>query len=119
MQPSTLSSTVPNGAPAGSATMSTGCGRGAMQLAQRKPQHVALVADRWNAARRGAPSAGAIARKRLAEPERIVGLDRRDAIRAEAEAGRIGSASAMVLCRPAMSWRGFARVQEAHAPTAP
>ena len=45
VQPSTLTSTAPNGAPSGSATISTGAGAAAVQLAQGQPHHVALAAD--------------------------------------------------------------------------
>ena len=86
VQPSTLTSTVPNGAPAGSGTTSTGAG-GAVQLAQRETQHVALAADGQEAAGRGVPSAGDRA-ERFAERDGIVGLDRCDAPGAEAEAGK-------------------------------
>ena len=115
VQPSTLTSTVPNGAPAGSATTSTGAGaarcssRKASRITSRLPPNGAKLAGRGAAAcagmaRSAAPSASGssvsmVATRSAPKPRPI----------------RIGSASAMVLVRPAMSWRGFARSRKRKA----
>ena len=87
VQPSTLTSTVPNGAPSGSATTSTGAGAAACISRKRKPHHVALAADggerrrlcravhRRNGAQRAAKRIG------------IVGLDAADARAGKAKPG--------------------------------
>src|SRR5262249_54205902 len=53
--------------------------RGAVELAQRKPQEIALLADRLEARGPRWGCGGADGAQRLAERERIVGLDRRGA----------------------------------------
>ena len=60
MQPSTLSSTVPNGAPDGRAIDIDRRGRGLVHFAQCEPHHVALAADRLERAGRAAPCYGLI-----------------------------------------------------------
>ena len=69
-----------------------------MQFAQRKPQHVALGADRQERGRARRAVGGRDRAQRLAERERIVGLDRGDAAGAEAEAGedRFGERDGLV-----------------------
>ena len=111
VQPSTLTSTVPNGAPCGSAMTSTGAGAARCSSRKRKPHHVALAAD----GPRSSPAAarrrrGVDRAQRLAERIGIVGLDRGDAARAEAEPGkdRLGQRQRPA-SSPATSWRGFAR----------
>ena len=80
-----------------------------MHLAQGQPHHVALEADGGE----GGGLGGALHRRNraqsFAERVRIVGLDGGDAAPAKPTPARIGSASAMVLARPATSWRGLAR----------
>ena len=82
---------------------------GAVQLAQREPQHIALATDRLEARRPGAGTIGDRA-QRGAEGVGIVGLDsRRRAHRRSRALRRIGSASARVRRRPVTSWRGRSR----------
>ena len=57
-----------------------------MQFAQRNAQHVALLADGMERGRMRRAGGGRDRAQHLAERERIVGLDRRDAARSEAEA---------------------------------
>ena len=113
VQPSTLTSTVPNGAPCGSATMSTGAGRRRVQLAQRKPHHVALAADggRRSRAWPRRPSARWRARRCRARPDRRSRWLRRARRQSR---GRRGSArpARWSCARPAISWRGLARTRK-------
>ena len=108
VQPSTLISTAPNGASGRQRHDIDRRRRGALQLAQREPHHVALAADGGESSPAAAPASGDGA-QRFAERIRIVGLDGGDAAPAKPRPARIGSASAMVLRRPATSWRGRAR----------
>ena len=87
VQPSTLTSTVPNGAPCGSGTMSTGAGAAACssRSASRTTSRLRPTAEK--VAGLAAPSIGAMARKASAERIRIVGLDGCDARAGKAEAG--------------------------------
>ena len=79
-----------------------------MQFAQRKPQHVALGADRLERGRTRRAVGRRDRAQRLAERERIVGLDRRDAARAEAEAGqdRLGERDRPVQARDVVARLG-------------
>ena len=88
VQPSTLSSTAPNGAPCRQRDHIDRRGRGALQLAQREAQHVALGADRQEACRPRRRLGGVDGAQRVAERVGIVGLDRRHASGAEAEPGQ-------------------------------
>jgi hypothetical protein len=109
VQPSTLTSIVPNGAPSGSATISIGAGatacisRKASRMTSRLPPMAAKVEAL------AAPSIGAIARKAVpsASGSSVSIVETRAPLKPRPE--RIGSASAMVFARPATSWRGLAR----------
>ena len=83
-----------------------------MQLAQREPHHVALAADGGEGGGLGRAVHGADGAQRAPKRVRIVGLDRCDARAGKAEAGKDRLASAMVWARPAISWRGLARVRK-------
>ena len=117
MQPSTLTSTVPNGAPAGSAIDIDRRGRRAMQFAQARGaarRACRRRLERWpGAARR---RRGAIARSAAPSAIGIVGLDRARRGRRRSR-GRPGSARPARWCcvRPATSWRGLARSRKRNA----
>ncbi len=109
VQPSTFTSTVPNGAPAGSGTMSTGAGaaacssRNASRITSRLRPVAAndagfAVAARAGTARRVSPSASGSSVSIVATRAPL-----------KPRPARIGSVNASVLCRPAISWRGLAR----------
>ena len=91
VQPSTLISTAPNGAPCRQRHDIDRRRRRALQLAKREPHHVALAADRRKARRLRRRRQRRDGAQRLAQRIRIVGLDGGDAAGAEAQA-RQGSA---------------------------
>jgi hypothetical protein len=86
VQPSTLISTAPNGAPCGSGTDIDRNRRRALQLAKREPHDVALAADRRKARRLRRRRQHRDGAHGLAQRVRIVGLDGGDAAGAEAQA---------------------------------
>ena len=113
VQPSTLTSTVPNGAPCGSAhdiDRRWAPPRAARASACRTTSRLRPAAEK--VAGLAAPSIGAMARR--LSPSASGSSVSMVATRAPAKPrpARIGSASAMVLARPAMSWRGLARTRK-------
>ena len=111
VQPSTLISTAPNGAPCGQRDDIDRGRRGALQLAQREPHaRRACRPTGRKLAGCGAAAGRSDRAQRVAERD----PDRRSRWSAARPApkprpARIGSASASVRVRPAMSWRGLAR----------
>ena len=91
VQPSTLISTAPNGAPSRQRHDIDRRRRRALQFAQREPHHVALAADRRKARRPRRRRQHRDGAQGVAQRIGIVGLDGGDAAGAEAEA-RQGSA---------------------------
>ena len=86
MQPSTFISTLPNGAPCGSAITSTGAGAARCSSRSASRMTSRLRPTAMKLAGRGAPSRRVDLAQRRSERIGIVGLDRGGAARAEAEA---------------------------------
>ena len=98
VQPSTLTSTVPNGAPCRQRHDIDRRGRGCMQFAQREPHHVALArrpAEKVAGLR--VPSTGAIARSVSPSASGSSVSIVATRVAAKPRPARIGSASAIVL----------------------
>ena len=112
VQPATLTSTVPNGAPCGSDTMSTGAGAAACNSRKECRTTSRLSPTAEKVAGLAAPSIGAMARKALpsASGSSVSMVETRAP--AKPRPDRIGSANAIVLARPVTSWSGLARMRK-------
>src|SRR5262245_20687320 len=86
---------------------------GAVELAQRKPQQIALLADRLEARGPRCGCADADGAQRLAERERIVGLDRGGALGAKTQSDedRLGESQRALKSQNIVPW--FCAQQEA------
>ena len=94
---------------------STGRRGDPVQFAQRKTLHVALAADRLEGCGLRNRHAGRDGAQGIAERVGIVGLDGRDAARAEAKAGKDRFRKRNGAVRPVTSCRGFARSRKRNA----